>query len=133
MYLISLGFSDENRSSDCSIRLTLMFYGENQSQDCCIRPTLDSLSIIDPMLRSLYPTDLSVFSTRTHQMVVQVFDEFSPWVEVLFNYLVFVLCTPSYSSLRGSVRVCFSSCFFICLYLPSWIHMMYMLQLEGEC
>ena len=23
--------------------------------------------------------------------------------------------------------------FFICLYLPSWIHMMYMLQFEGEC
>jgi hypothetical protein len=64
-------------------------------------------------------------------MVVQVYDEFLTGVEVLFNYFVFVLCTPSCSSLRGSVRVRFSSCFFICLYLPSWIHMMYMLQLDS--
>jgi hypothetical protein len=52
-------------------------------------------------------------------MVVQVYDKFSTGVEVLFNYLVFVLCTPSYFSLRVSVRVCFYSCFFICLYLSS--------------
>ena len=45
-------------------------------------------------------------------MVVQVFDEFSTGVEVLFYYLVFVLCTSSCSSLRVSVRVCFSNCFF---------------------
>ena len=67
------------------------------------------------------------FLAKTDQMVVQVFDEFSIGIEVLFNYLVFVLCTPSCSSLRGSVKVCFFSCFFICLYLPSWIHMMNML------
>jgi hypothetical protein len=66
-------------------------------------------------------------------MVVQVLDELSTGVEVLFNYLVFVLCTPSCSSLRGSVEYVFLVFFFfICLYLPSWIHMMYMLQLEGS-
>jgi hypothetical protein len=30
------------------------------------------------------------------------------------------------------IRVCIFM-FFVCLYFPSWIHMMYMLQLEGEC
>jgi hypothetical protein len=103
----------------------LVFYGENQSQDCCIQPALDSPARTDPMLRSLYPTGLGFsgenrldveiivsdrpwcFSARTDQMVVQVFDEFSTGVEVLFNYLVFALCTPSCSSLRESVKSMF--------------------------
>ena len=67
----------------------------------------------EPIPRSLYPIDLGFFgenrfnveivvsdwpwcfSARTEQMFVQVFDEFSTSVEVLFNYLVFVLCTPA--------------------------------------
>jgi hypothetical protein len=40
-------------------------------------------------------------------MIVQVFDEFSIDVEILFNYLVFVLCTLSCSSLRGVLAYVF--------------------------
>jgi hypothetical protein len=55
-------------------------------------------------------------------MIVQVFDEFSIDVEILFNYLVFVLCTLSCSSLRRSVSVCFSSCFsFACIFRAGFI------------
>ena len=35
------------------------------------------------------------FSARTNQVVVQVFNEFSAGVEVLFNYLVFVVLVLS--------------------------------------
>jgi hypothetical protein len=54
-------------------------------------------------------------------------------IHVFFFYKsVFVLCAPSCFSLRGSIRV-FFWVFFVCLFLPSWGYMMYMLQLEGEC
>jgi hypothetical protein len=62
------------------------------------------------------------FAARSDQILVdQVSNEFSTGLEVLLNYLVicflvFVLCTPSCFSSRGSVKVCFSSCFsFACI------------------
>jgi hypothetical protein len=63
-----------------------VFFGENQSQDRCIRPAL----VFFGENRSS-----GCLSFR------QVFDQF------YLIILLFVLCVPSYSSLRGSIRVCF--------------------------
>jgi hypothetical protein len=107
MYLIGLGFSSGNRSSDSCIQQALVFYGENQAQDRCIRPALDSPMRTDPMLRSLYPIGLSVFRREPIKWLFKFSTSFSTSVEVLFNYLIFVLCTPSCSSLRRSVKSMF--------------------------
>jgi hypothetical protein len=86
-----------------------VFYGENQSQDRCIRPALDSPARTDQVIvASVRPW---CFSARIDQMVIQVSDEFLTGVEVLLNYFVICIVAPSDSSLRGSIRVCFSSCF----------------------
>jgi hypothetical protein len=62
------------------------------------------------------------FSARTDQVVVQVSDKFSTGVEVLFNlFRVFVLCTPIYSSLRGSIRICFLCFSFACTFQVGFI------------
>jgi hypothetical protein len=120
MYPTGLGFFGENRSSDHCIRLALAFFSENQSQDCCIRPTLDSPARTDQVIvTSDRPW---CFSARTDQMIVQVSDEFWPVLKFYLIILLFVLCAPSYSNLRGSIKICFSSCFsFACTFQAGFI------------
>jgi hypothetical protein len=55
-------------------------------------------------------------------MVVQVSDEFSTSVEVLFNYLVICLVCSKLFQLEGEFRVYFSSCFsFVCVFQAGFI------------
>jgi hypothetical protein len=85
MYPTGLGFSGENRSSDNCIRPALVFYGENRSNVVIVvssRPWC--------------------FAARYDQiLVVQVSEEFSTGVEVLFNYLVICIVNFKLFQLDG--------------------------------
>ena len=93
MYLIGLGFSGKNLSSDRCIRPALMFYGENQSQDHCIRPALDSPVRTDPMLRSLYLAGLGVFRREPIKWLFKFLTSFRPALKfyLIILYLCFIL------------------------------------------
>ena len=122
MYSTSLGFSGENRLSDRCIQPALVFYDDNQSQDRCIQPTLDSLARTDPMLRSLYLISLGVFRWEPIKWLFKFSVSFWPGLKFYLIILLFVLWTSSYSNLRGSVSVCFSSCFsFACIFQVGFI------------
>ena len=88
--------------------------------DRCIRPALVFCGEIQ--------SNLGCSSFR------RVFDQ--PWsfIKIILLFVwVFVLCAPSYSSLRGSVRVCFSSCFlFTCIFQARFIWCICS-SLRGEC
>jgi hypothetical protein len=60
----------------------------------------------EPIPRLLHPTGLGVFRREPIKWLFKFSMSFQPALKFLI-ILLFVLCVPSYSSLRGSIRVCF--------------------------